>query len=124
MLGIGRNGHIGFNEPGSLESSITRKVTIDNKTRVDASQEFGNIENVPKQAISMGINSILNSKKIILIAWGGNKRTVVKKAVEESINDLVPASFIQNHHNAQFILDSESAADLNRFTCPWAYRDI
>ncbi len=81
LLGIGRNGHIGFNEPGSLESSITRKVTIENKTRVDASNDFGGIENVPKQAISIGINTILNAKKIILIAWGENKRKVVKKAV-------------------------------------------
>ena len=79
LLGIGRNGHIGFNEPGSLESSITRKVTIENKTRVDASPEFGGIKNVPKKAISMGINTILNAKKIILIAWGENKRKLLKK---------------------------------------------
>ena len=124
LLGIGRNGHIGFNEPGSLESSITRKVTIENKTRVDASPEFGGIENVPKQAISMGINTILNAKKIILIAWGENKRKVIKKAVEEQINDLIPASFLQNHNNTKFVLDSESAADLNRFTCPWLYTDV
>lgn len=124
LLGIGRNGHIGFNEPGSLESSITRKVTIDNKTRIDASHELGGIENVPKQAISMGINTILNATKIILIAWGENKRKAIKKAVEENINDLIPASFLQNHNNTQFILDNESASSLNRFTCPWMYTDI
>jgi glucosamine-6-phosphate deaminase len=72
----------------------------------------------------MGINTILNAKKIILIAWGENKRKVVKKAVEENVNDLIPASFLQNHNNIQFILDSESAANLNRFTCPWLYTDI
>ena len=72
----------------------------------------------------MGINTILNAKKIILIAWGENKRKVVKKAVEEQINDLIPASFLQNHNNTKFVLDSESAADLNRFTCPWLYTDV
>ena len=124
LLGIGRNGHIGFNEPGSLASSITRKVNIEYKTRFDAAEEFGGIEKVPKEAISMGISTILNSKKIILVAWGENKGKIIKKAVEEKYNDAVPASILQNHSNTKFILDLQSASHLNRTVCPWLYKDI
>ena len=124
LLGIGRNGHIGFNEPGSLASSITRKVNIEYQTRFDASEEFGGIEKVPKEAISMGISTILNSKKIILVAWGETKGKIIKKAIEEKVNDSVPASILQNHSNTKFILDIQSASYLNRIVCPWAYKDI
>ena len=70
LLGIGRNGHIGFNEPGSIESSVTRKVKIELSTRFDAASEFGGINNVPKDAISMGINTIMSAKRVVLVAWG------------------------------------------------------
>jgi glucosamine-6-phosphate deaminase len=124
LLGIGRNGHIGFNEPGSLTSSVTRKVNIEYKTRFDAAEEFGGIEKVPKEAISMGISTILKSKKIILVAWGENKGKIIKKAVEETIIDTVPASNLQNHPNTKFFLDLQSASYLNRIVCPWVYKDI
>jgi len=124
LLGIGRNGHIGFNEPGSIESSVTRKVKIEYTTRFDAADEFGGIYNVPKDAISMGIKTIMDAKRIILVAWGDGKAKVVKKAAEEDTNELVPASFLQNHPNCLFILDKESSSQLNRMNCPWVFTDI
>ena len=124
LLGIGRNGHIGFNEPGSIESSVTRKVKIEHTTRFDAAGEFGGINNVPKDAISMGIKTIMEAKRIVLVAWGDNKAKVVKKAVEDEENDLIPASFLQKHPNCLFILDKESSSHLNRMNCPWVFTDI
>ena len=124
LLGIGRNGHIGFNEPGSIESSVTRKVKIEHTTRFDAANEFGGISNVPKDAISMGINTIMEAKRIVLVAWGDNKAKVIKKSVEEDENELVPASFLQKHPNCLFILDKESSSQLNRMNCPWVFTDI
>ena len=124
LLGIGRNGHIGFNEPGSLESSITRKVNIEYSTRFDAADEFGGIDNVPKEAISMGIKTIINAKRIVLVAWGEGKSKIIKKAIEEDENELIPASFLQNHTNTLFVIDKESASSLNRMICPWFYTDI
>ena len=124
LLGIGRTGHIGFNEPGSLKSSITRKVKIEYTTRYDASIEFGGINNVPKEAISMGTKTILDAKEIILVAWGSEKAKIIKKAIEEKENDVVPASLLQEHHNTLFVLDKDSASGLERFVCPWLYTDI
>ena len=124
LLGIGRNGHIGFNEPGTLKSSVTRKVRIEHTTRFDASEEFGGIDNVPKEAISMGTKTILNAKKIILVAWGSGKSKIIKKAIEEKESDIVPASLLQSHNNTLFVLDKDSAANLERFVCPWLYTDI
>ena len=124
LLGIGRNGHIGFNEPGSLESSITRKVNIEYSTRFDASEEFGGIDNVPKEAISMGIKTILNAKRIVLLAWGEGKSKIIKKTVEEDENELIPASYLQKHPNTLFVIDKDSASNLNRMICPWFYTDI
>ena len=124
LLGIGRNGHIGFNEPGTLKSSVTRKVRIEHTTRFDASEEFGGIDNVPKEAISMGTKTILNAKKIILVAWGSNKSKIIKRSIEEKENDIVPASLLQSHNNTLFVLDKDSAGSLERFVCPWLYTDI
>ena len=124
LLGIGRNGHIGFNEPGSIESSVTRKVKIEITTRFDAASEFGGINNVPKDAISMGIRTIMSAKRVVLVAWGDGKAKVVKKAVEEEENELVPASFLQTHPNCLFVLDKESSSQLNRMNCPWVFTDI
>jgi len=124
LLGIGRNGHIGFNEPGTLKSAITRKVKIEHTTRFDASEEFGGVDNVPKEAISMGTKTILNAKRIVLVAWGSNKSKIIKKSIEEKENDIVPASLLQSHNNTLFVLDKESASSLQRFVCPWLYTDI
>src|SRR5207237_3798168 len=96
ILGIGVNGHIGFNEPGSAIYSKTRLITLDNSTRLANSHEFGNVSQVPRMAITMGISTILKSRKIILMAWGQVKAKVIKKAVEEDDTEEIPASLLQN----------------------------
>lgn len=119
ILGIGRTGHIGFNEPGSHANSITRLVTLDHITRFDAAPAFNGIENVPKKAITMGINTILTSKRIILMAWGNKKADVVLKSIEGKIDPNIPCSYLQNHNNATVVLDSEAASDITRIKTPW-----
>lgn len=119
VLGIGSNGHIGFNEPGSAIYSKTRLITLDNATRIANSHEFGNISRVPRMAITMGINTILRSKKIILLAWGQPKAEVIRKSVEGIATEEVPASLLQSHGDCTFVLDESAASDLTRFKSPW-----
>src|SRR5690242_10432547 len=119
ILGIGNNGHIGFNEPGSGIYSKTRLITLDNSTRIANAYEFPNISQVPRLAITMGISTILKSKRIILMAWGPAKAPVLKKAVENEVTEQVPASLLQNHDNVTFIVDETAAAELTRLKSPW-----
>ena len=119
ILGIGTNGHIGFNEPGSNLNSITRLVKLDYQTRYDARLNFNGIKNVPSSAITMGIKTILASKRIILLAWGKSKSNAIKKAVELRQNVKVPASLIQSHDNATIVLDKDSSSLLTRILQPW-----
>ena len=119
ILGIGANGHIGFNEPGSNTNSVTRLVKLDYQTRYDARLNFNGIKNVPSSAITMGIKTILKSKRIILMAWGLGKSNAVKKAVELKPSVKVPASMLQSHDNVTFILDESSASLLTRISQPW-----
>ncbi len=119
ILGIGINGHIGFNEPGSGIYSKTRLVNLDNSTRIANSYEFGNMSEVPRMAITMGINTILKSKEIILMAWGQGKAPVIKKAVEDDDTEDVPASLLQNHDHCTFVVDAEAATELTRYKMPW-----
>jgi glucosamine-6-phosphate deaminase len=119
ILGIGRTGHIGFNEPGSSVNSDTRLVKLDYLTKQDAMGSFSGFENVPNQAITMGVNTILSAKRIILVAWGESKKSVVKNAVEQSISTNLPSSFLQNHSNCTFVLDSGSSIELTRIKTPW-----
>jgi len=119
ILGIGANGHIGFNEPGSNLNSITRLVKLDYQTRHDARLNFNGIKNVPSSAITIGIKTILASKRIILMAWGKSKSNAIKKAVEVRQNVKVPASLIQSHHNATIVLDKDSSSLLTRISQPW-----
>ena len=123
ILGIGNNGHIGFNEPGSGIYSKTRLITLDNSTRIANSYEFANISEVPRLAITMGISTILKSKKIILMAWGPSKAPVIKKAVEEEDTEQVPASLLQNHEDVTFYVDETAAAELTRNKSPWLTGD-
>jgi glucosamine-6-phosphate deaminase len=115
LLGIGRNGHIGFNEPGSPRTTRTRLVTLDAVTRRDAQDAFGGDE-VPQQAITMGIDSILCARRILLLAVGGHKAAIVASAVEAAVTDQVPASFLQEHANASVYLDPAAAERLSRFS--------
>ena len=119
LLGIGRNGHIGFNEPGSTINSKTRLMTLDIATKIDASPDFGGLQKVPKKAITLGIDSIMKSKKIVLLAWGEHKADSVAKAVEGTVTSDTPASYLQLHPNASFILDETAASMLTRIKTPW-----
>ena len=119
LLGIGRTGHIGFNEPGSNYSSLTRLVHLDYMTRNDARKSFYGIENVPTTAITMGIRTIRKSKRIVLMAWGNNKSTVVQKAIEGEIDSNIPSSFLQKHNNVTFVLDESASEHLTRLKSPW-----
>ena len=123
ILGIGNNGHIGFNEPGSSVYSKTRLITLDNSTRIANAYEFANISEVPRLAITMGIGEIMKAKKIILLAWGPGKAPVIKKAVEEDDTEHVPASLLQNHDDVTFVIDEAAAAELTRFKSPWLTGD-
>ena len=119
ILGIGINGHIGFNEPGSSIHSKTRLITLDNTTRLANAYEFANISEVPRLAITVGISVILKAKKILLMAWGSAKAPVIQRSVEGTITEQVPASLLQNHGDCTFFLDEAAAADLTRNKYPW-----
>ena len=119
LLGIGRTGHVGFNEPGSPRDSRTRLITLDRVTRMDAASDFFGERHVPRKAITMGVGSILDAKRVVLLAFGEHKANVVKRAVEGEITNAVAASFLQQHPNAKFVLDIASAAELTRFKTPW-----
>jgi glucosamine-6-phosphate deaminase len=119
VLGIGRTGHIGFNEPGSSERSHTRMVTLDQVTRIDAASDFFSEENVPKKAITMGVGTILKSKRTIMMAWGEGKGPIIKKAVEGPITDQIPSTFLQKHANALVILDDAASSQLTAVKTPW-----
>jgi len=123
ILGIGNNGHIGFNEPGSGIYSKARLITLDNSTRIANAYEFANISQVPRLAITMGISNILQSKKIILMAWGSAKAAVIKKAVEDDDIEQVPASLLQNHDDVTFVVDESAASELTRNKSPWLTGD-
>lgn len=123
ILGIGRTGHIGFNEPGSAPNSGTRLVTLDDLTRRDASRDFGGKANVPTKAITMGVGTIFKAREIILMAWSGNKAPIIKKAVEGDISSEVLATYLQLSENVEFIIDQDAAAELTRFNTPWLVKD-
>ena len=123
VLGIGRTGHIGFNEPGSAPNSGTRLVTLDDLTRRDAARDFGGKENVPTKAITMGIGTIFKAKEIILMAWSKKKASIIKKAVEGDISGNVPATYLQLSDNVKFVLDEDAASELTRFNTPWLVKD-
>ena len=119
LLGIGRTGHIGFNEPGSNQNSRTRLVNLDHITLEDAAEGFQGLEFVPKRAITMGIATVLSAKLVVLMAWGQKKSAVIQQAVEGAITSTLPSSFLQIHKNTTLVLDEEAAADLTRIKTPW-----
>ncbi len=119
LLGIGRTGHVGFNEPGSARDSRTRLITLDAVTRADAASDFFGEANVPRKAITMGVGSILSARRVILLAWGEHKAPVVRRAVEGEVSSAVAASFLQQHPAAEVVLDGAAAAELTRVRSPW-----
>jgi len=124
LLGIGRSGHVGFNEPGSSRETRTRLIILDEITRKDAASDFFGEENVPQEAITMGVGTILDADEIILMATGEHKAPIVREAVEEEANRSVTASYLQDHPNATFYLDRAAAGELTRVKTPWLVRDI
>ena len=119
ILGIGRTGHIGFNEPGSTRHSRTRLVTLDPVTRRDAAGDFFGEENVPFQALTMGVGTILEARKIVIMAFGEHKAPTVQRAVEGEMTDVIAASFLQKHSDTTFILDQSAAGYLTPVRRPW-----
>ena len=123
ILGIGRTGHVGFNEPGSGIHSPTRLISLDSITMRDAAGDFGALENVPRRAITMGIQTIMNARRVFLMAWGEKKASIIKRTVEGDVSELIPATFLQSHNNVEFILDQAAATELTREKRPWLVRE-
>lgn len=119
LLGIGRSGHIGFNEPGSEDNSLTRLVRLDHITRHDAADDFGGLAKVPYEAITMGVQTILDAKEIYIMAWGQHKADIVKEAIEGKPSALIPSTFLQKHEKVKFYLDTAAANKLTRVETPW-----
>ena len=124
ILGIGLNGHIGFNEPGTSRNSITRIAALENSTRLANAYEFENIAQVPRLSLTMGISSILKAKRIEILAFGPNKADIVAKTIEGQVSDNLPATFLQEHANVVFHLDEASSQGLTRFKSPWLTGEI
>ncbi len=119
ILGIGRTGHIGFNEPGSGLESRTRLITLDLVTRKDAAADFFGDENVPREAVTMGVATILEAREIAILATGEHKAEIVRRAVEGEVDHEVAATFLQQHGNTTFYVDPPAAAALTRIATPW-----
>nr|WP_315151031.1 glucosamine-6-phosphate deaminase [uncultured Flavobacterium sp.] len=124
ILGIGGNGHIGFNESGSLQNSKTRLVALDHITRVAASKDFSGLNNTPRTAITLGVKKIMEAKRVILMAWGEGKSNIIKSSVEGEVTNQVPATFLQEHNNTTFVLDKSAASKLTRINTPWLVENV
>lgn len=124
LLGIGRSGHIGFNEPGSSRNSRTRLVVLDEITRKDAASDFFGEENVPQEAITMGVGTILDADEIILMATGEHKAPIIQEAVEGELSKTVTATYLQEHGDTTFYVDRAAASELTREKTPWAVREV
>ncbi len=124
LLGIGRSGHIGFNEPGSPRESRTHLVFLDSITRADAASDFFGEENVPLEAITMGVASIMDAREIALLATGEHKARIVRRAVEGYVHPDVAATYLQGHSNATVYLDRSAGADLTRLATPWLLGEV
>jgi len=118
ILGIGKNGHIGFNEPGSSFHSKTRVIHLDQQTRIANTYEFHDLNKVPKLAITVGISSIMKAKKIVLLAWG-DKASIIAKSIEGDVTEQIPASVLQNHDDCTFVIDELASSELTRNKAPW-----
>lgn len=123
LLGIGRTGHIGFNEPGSNINSATRMVTLNKVTITDAASAFGGYKNVPARAITMGVGSVLSARRIVLLAWGEAKASIIAKTIEGEVSNQIPATFLQEHPNTTFVIDTTAASQLTRVVTPWLVED-
>lgn len=114
ILGIGRTGHIGFNEPPAGPATRTRQVHLDDLTRRDNAAFFGDVAKVPNHAITMGVGTILDCRRVVLLAWGENKADIVRRSIEDAPSDDCPASWLQRHAACDYVLDTPAAAKLSR----------
>lgn len=119
FLGTGVQGQLGFNEPGSYTNTRTRLVALGNESRQAVSSIFYGIDNVPRKAITMGLGTILKAKRIILMAWGEEKATVIKDIVEGEENSVTPATCLQKHPNIEVVVDEGASQELTRVKTPW-----
>jgi glucosamine-6-phosphate deaminase len=119
ILGIGGNGHIGFNESGSLISSKTRLIALDEITRINAQNDFYGLDKTPRRAITLGVQKIMEAKRVILMAWGEKKAGIIAKSVEGNMTAQIPASYLQTHANTSFVLDEPASEKLTRVAKPW-----
>jgi glucosamine-6-phosphate deaminase len=119
ILGIGRTGHIGFNEPGSSRRSGTRLIHLDRLTRLDAIKDFQSEELVPRTAVTMGVKTILQARRIVIMAFGEHKASIVARAVEGEVTAEVTATYLQDHENCLMVLDQAAASQLTRNQTPW-----
>ena len=124
ILGIGKTGHIGFNEPGSGAESRTRVVHLDAVTRRDAAADFFGEDFVPKEAVTMGVATILDAREIALLATGEHKSGIIKRSVEGEINLEIAATFLQRHPKTTFYVDRAAGADLTRIATPWLLDEV
>src|SRR5213076_2879684 len=124
ILGIGKTGHIGFNEPGSGADSRTRRIALDTVTRRDAAADFYGEDNVPTEAITMGVATIMEAREIALIATGEHKAAIIKRAVEGEPDPDVAATYLQAHPHAIFYVDVAAAAELTRVKTPWVVGEV
>src|SRR5579872_75233 len=124
LLGIGKTGHIGFNEPGSGIESRTRLITLDAVTRRDAAADFFGEEFVPREAVTMGVATILEAREIAILATGEHKASIVRRAVEGDVDLEVAATFLQGHPDTTFYLDRAAAAELTRIKTPWLIDEV
>src|SRR5688500_2297781 len=124
ILGIGKTGHIGFNEPGSGSDSRTRMVTLDMVTRRDAAADFFGEDYVPREALTMGVATILEAREIAILATGEHKAFIVRRAVEGEVDVEVAATFLQGHPNTTFYVDRAGAAELTRIKTPWLLDEV
>jgi glucosamine-6-phosphate deaminase len=124
ILGIGKTGHIGFNEPGSSRESRTRLVHLDTVTRKDAAADFFGEENVPREAITMGVAAILDAAEVVLIATGEHKAPIIRRSVEGEVSHEVAATYLQEHPNTTFYVDAAASGELTRVRTPWLVRDV
>ena len=119
LLGIGRTGHIGFNEPGSSLTSKTRLITLDRVTRIDAASDFFGIEHVPRCAITMGVGTIMDAKRAFLLAFGEHKAPIIARTIEGDISPQIPATFLQEHQGVEVLVDEPASNELTRVKSPW-----
>ena len=118
LMGIGREGNIAMNEPGSNLNSPTRLILMNATSRSEVAHNLG-IDNLPPCSITMGVSTIMGARKIYLLAWGENKADIIRKAVEEKVSDTLPASYLQMHNNVNVCIDLSAAAHLTRIQRPW-----